>query len=206
MRTGIFFFFNLGYIAKLARIGVVATGAILFFRTELLSAFYGAYTTVFFIALAFALIPAPSDQRMMNFIEAFYQRVVRRAMDSCELVRDDLVVLLKAFERRGAFNFCRQYKHRTIYMHAAAAAIVEKSGRRVLVIGRRSLISAGPDKFEEIVLSDGHDLTVRTVVDEEYAEVIFHSNRLSKDIVMYCRTDFRYRDFLAAMGDCVVSN
>ncbi len=201
MRTGIFFFFNMGYITKVTRLALLLMlGAMLLRSTFFASSLF---MTVFFIVLVISLIPAPSDKRMLRFLNAFYDETVKRAGDACGLLHYEIVVPFHAFLRTGKFNFCRHIGTADIYTHAACAAFVEKSGKRYLVVGTKSLISARHAKFYEIDLV-ADPVRITTQVDsEETVEMLIECNTIPKGIVLHARNDFRYRDFLEAVGDYV---
>ena len=205
MRTGIFFFFNMGFFTKLARTFVIALIAILIFRVSFLTAFYNVYTKMLYVAIPFALIPAPSDRSMIKLIENFYQGTKQKAMDACDLVHGEIVSLLGAFEKKGNLHFCRQIGHKAYYMHAASIAYVEKSGKRVLVVGTKSLISAKPAQYHQIIITPESDLRITTRVEsDDHAELTVHCKGLPKDVTLFCRAlDYHYTDFLAAVKEYV---
>ena len=202
MRTGILFYFNMGHITKIARIGALVLAAMLIFRTRFLSAFYPVYTAFFVVALFLSVIPAPSDKRFLNFLDRFYENVKQVAMDCCDLKRDNLVVLFRAFEHGGSIQLCRRYKHRFIYTTAAAAAFVEKSGKRFLVIGKKSLISAKPAKITVIDLNLEKEVKVSMQAGEDdYGMIRIEAPSLPNGIEMTAYIDYHYRDFLEAVKD-----
>ena len=210
MKTGIFFYFNMGHITKIARIAFVALAAILIFRTRFLSAFYPVYSKMFIISIFLSIIPAPSDKRFVNFLERFYQHVMQKTMDTCDLKRDNLVLMIKAFVNGGKYQLGRCYKNHMIYTTAVGAAFVEKSGKRFLVIGKKSLIWSSPEQYTVIDLNlEAPRITARVQEDEDagdHAVIHVESASLPDGIDLICFVDYRYRDFMAAMKEfCVES-
>ena len=205
MRTGILFFLNMGFFTKLARMFVVALLAILLFRVSFLSFFYRFYTKLLYVVIPVAIIPAPSDRSMLKLIDSFYEGAKRSAMDACDLVHGDIVSLLGAFEKKGNLHFCRQIGHKTYYMHAASLAYVEKSGKRVLVVGTKSLISARPARYHRIHITPENDLQITTRVEsDDYAELTVRCKDLDRPITLFCRAlDYHYTDFLKAVNEYV---
>ena len=202
MRTGIFFFFNMNHIAKVARLFLAIFLTLMVFRSSVMGS--GLFMTGFYIALAFSLIPAPSDARMMRRLESFYEDTVKEAGKTCELLHFESVVLFKAFLSRGKFNFCRRVNNTTlVYMHAAGAAFVEKSGKRFLVVGTKSLVSGRAAKFYTVNLcADPVRITTRED-DEEMVEVLIECRTFPKGILLIAKKDFRYRDFMETMKEYV---
>ena len=208
MKNGIFFFFNMGHITKIARIAFLALAAILLFKTRFLSAFYPVYSKMFVASIILSVIPAPSDKRFASFLERFYQHVVQKTMDTCDLKRDNLVVMVKAFVNGGKYQLGRCYRNRMIYTTAAGLACVEKSGKRFLVIGTKTLIWSKPEQYTVIDLNlEKVCITTRIEADEDagdHAVIHIEAPSLQKGIDLICFVDYRYRDFMEAMKEFCV--
>ena len=201
LRTGIFFFFNMGHITKVTRLALALMTAAILLRSTFLSS--SLFMSVYFAVLFVSLIPAPSDKSMLRLIDRFYSETVKRAGDACELLHYEIVVPFRAFLSTGKYNFCRHIGTSEIYTHAAGAAFVEKSGKRFLVIGTKSLISARPAKFYEIDLNTDPVTIATQPLEEDRVELRITCNAIPRGIVIHAKNDFRYRDFLAAVGDYV---
>ena len=161
MRTGILFFFNMGFITSVARKALLPLLIMLLGNFYILSPFQSVISVFFRIALLIAVIPAPSDRAVLRLRDRFYAETVHQAAAVCAVLHEEIVLYTNGYQKKDGYNLCRQIKAEEIYTTAACIAYLEKSGERVLMIGTKSLISKKPAVFRRIPLSPEHPIEIR---------------------------------------------
>ncbi|MBQ9760190.1 MAG: hypothetical protein IJW16_02450 [Clostridia bacterium] len=191
----------MSHITKVARLLLAILVAAMVIRSTFMTS--SLFMTLFFVALVISVIPAPSDKAMLRRLESFYDDTVRHAGEACDMLHFESVLIFKAFLGREKFNFCRRVNNTTvIYMHAAGVAFVEKSGKKLLVIGTKSLVSGRPAKFYTVDLH-GDPIKISSREEEDSVEVLIECKTYPKGFLLLAKNDFRYRDFMEAMKDYV---
>ena len=201
MRTGILFFFNMGFITSVARKALLPLLIMLVGNFYVLSPFQSVISTFFKIALLISIIPAPSDRSVLRLRDRFYAETVHQAAEVCAVLHEEIVLYTNGYQKKDGYNLCRQIKAEEIYTTAACIAYLEKNGERVLMIGTKSLISKKPAVFRRIPLSPEHPIEIR--VTEHDGNMIDLELSCQPPIVVEAKLDYHYRTLIEAMGDSV---
>lgn len=199
MRTGILFFFNMGFITSVARKALIPLIIMLVGNFYVLSPFKSVISTFFWIALLISAIPAPSDRRILRLRDRFYAETVHVAAEICSVIHEEIVLYINGYQKKNAYNLCRQIKAETIYTTAACVAYLEKGGEHVLIVGQKSLISKAPATFKRIPLSLEHPVEIR--VKEQEEGMIEMEFLALPGIILEAKLDYHYRTMIEALGD-----
>ena len=199
MRTGILFFFNMGFITKVARTALLPLLVMMIGDFYVLSPFKSVILSFFWIALFISMIPAPPDRAILRLRDRFYAQTVHVAAEIVDVLHDEIVLYLNGYQKKNTYNLCRQIKAETIYTTAACVAYLEKGGEHVLIVGQKSLISKAPATFKRIPLSLEHPVEIRVKEqDEGMIDVEFLS---LPGVILEAKLDYHYRTLIEALGD-----
>lgn len=199
MRTGILFFFNMGFITKVARTALLPLIVMMVGDFYVLSPFRSVISVLLWIAFFIAIIPAPSDKTILRMRDGLYTQTVHVAAEICDVIHEEIVFFFKGYQIKNSYNLCRQIKAEMIYTTAACVAYLEKGGERVLIVGTKSLVSNKPARFQRIPLEEGHP--IRILVKEQESNMIEVTFECLPDILIETKLDFRYRTLIEALGD-----
>ena len=199
MRTGILFFFNMGFITSVARKALFPLLIMLVGNFYMLSPFKSVITVFFWIALFISAIPAPSDRAMLRLRDRFYAETVHVAAEICNVLHDEIVLYTNGYQKKSSYNLCRQIKTECIYTTAACIAYLEKSGERVLIVGTKSLISKKPAEFKRIPLSLEHPVEI--LVKEQEEGMLDIEFPCLPGMIIEAKLDYHFRTLIEALGD-----
>ena len=201
MRTGILFFFNMGFITSVARKALLPLLIMMVGNFWVLSPFQSVITPAFWVTLVIAAIPAPSDRALLRTRDQFYAETVHVAAEICSVLHEEIVLYLNGYQKKNSYNLCRQIKAETIYTTAACVSYLEKSGERVLIVGTKSLISKKPAEFRRITISPEKPVEIRVrVVEESMIELEFPC---LPGVIIEAKLDYHYRTLIEALGDFI---
>ena len=201
MRTGILFFFNMGFITSVARKALLPLLIMMVGNFWVFSPFQSVITPAFWFTLVIAAIPAPSDRALLRTRDRFYAETVHVAAEICDVIHEEIVLYLNGYQKKNAYNLCRQIKAETIYTTAACVAYLEKGGQNVLIVGAKSLISGKTASFTRIPLDAEHPMKVRVSMQaEDMVEVEF--DRLP-GVIIEAKLDYHYRTLIEALGELI---
>ena len=201
MRTGILFFFNMGFITNVARTAILPLLIMMLGNFYVLSPFQSIIELFFIIAIVIGLIPAPTDRAILRLRDRFYAQTVHVAAEICDVLHEEIVLYMNGYQKKNSYNLCRQIKADTIYTTAACVAYLEKSGQNVLIVGTKSLISGKPASFMRIPLAAEHPMKVRVAIeDEDMIEIEF--DRLP-GVIIEAKLDYHYRTLIEALGEFI---
>lgn len=204
MKHGKLFFYNMGNITTIARIGIPVS-VLIALRTRPMSPAFWFFIGLAVVSLFVALIHAPSDKAMMRVLEQHRTEIKIKMKELCQIKDDQYYVVLDGYRKEGSMKLSRRIGKEMVYPYPTTFIIAQKDAKRRLVIVRKSLLTPTPAEYEMIDLSDPSNaarVRVSSCVEDEndkVAEITLCTDRYPDGITVFAKNDYHYRDFIKAM-------
>ncbi len=202
MKRGILFFYNMGKITTVARIAIIPLAWTL---TKFVPPAFFVSLGLLILSLILAMVPAPSDKRMMRVIEKYREETKRQMSDESEIRDAEKFIILHGYRKEGGMKLRRHVGRDVVYPFPTSFLYGERGNKKFLMIAKKSLLKSAPVDYEMIRLHEPEEaaaIRVEVQVDPEHEDVVeltLYTKHAPYGITVFAKNDYHYRDFVKAV-------